>query len=83
MAKKYFDALHDQAVPTDALEQWLADPVVHTQLDPIAYWSGMLAAGHPLASMALDFMSTPGMFLSSFSNNHLNLYYCCSCLNRR
>ncbi|KJA15028.1 hypothetical protein HYPSUDRAFT_94829, partial [Hypholoma sublateritium FD-334 SS-4] len=44
----------------DALDEWLADPVVSTNLDPIAYWTGMQAAGHPLSSMALDFLSIPG-----------------------
>ena len=49
---------------TDALDEWLADPVVQTHLDPIAYWPGMQAAGHPLARMALDFLSIPGRRIS-------------------
>lgn len=44
----------------DALEEWLAEPVVATKADPITYWLGMLAASHPLAQMALDFLSIPG-----------------------
>jgi hypothetical protein len=53
----------DNDVPTavDALEEWLSSPVVNTHLDPIVYWMGMLAAGHPLAHMALDFLSIPGL----------------------
>lgn len=51
----------------DALEQWLAKPLVKTTMDPIAYWSGMLAANHPLSQMALDYLSIPGKFI---------MYYC-------
>jgi hypothetical protein len=49
----------------DALEEWLASPTIPTALDPIKYWVGMKAAGHPLAAMALDFLSVPGMWLYS------------------
>jgi len=59
MARKYFDVLKDKSTPADALDQWLADPIISMPLDPIAYWSGMLAVAHPLARMALDFMSIP------------------------
>ena len=59
-ASKYFDALEDNSTPVDALEDWLSSPVVNTEQDPITYWTGMQAAGHPLAAMALDFMSIPG-----------------------
>lgn len=31
-----------------------------TTADAITYWSGMLATGHPLAQMALDYLSIPG-----------------------
>lgn len=47
----------------DALEQWLAEPLVMTNADPITYWSGMLAVNHPLAQMALDYLSIPGEFV--------------------
>jgi len=63
-ASKYFDALEDNSTPVDALEDWLSSPVVNTEQDPITYWTGMQAAGHPLAAMALDFMSIPGENLS-------------------
>ena len=59
-ASKYFDALEDNSAPVDVLEDWLSSPVVNTEQDPITYWTGMQAAGHPLAAMALDFMSIPG-----------------------
>jgi hypothetical protein len=48
---------------TDALKEWLNTAIVNTQQDPITYWTGMLAVGHPLAQMALDFLSIPGRFL--------------------
>lgn len=60
-AKKYFNNIEDIAASNaDTLDEWLADPVVSTHLDPIAYWTGMQAAGHPLSRMALDFLSIPG-----------------------
>jgi len=59
-ARWYFDVLEDEFVPIAALEEWLSTPIVNTQQDPIAYWTGMDAAGHPLARMALDFLSIPG-----------------------
>jgi hypothetical protein len=31
-----------------------------TSTDPIAWWTAMDAAGHPLARMALNFLSIPG-----------------------
>ncbi|KIM35089.1 hypothetical protein M413DRAFT_48960, partial [Hebeloma cylindrosporum] len=58
-ARKYFDVLQETGTPIDPLEEWLSSPVVNTQQDPITYWTGMQAAGHPLAMMALDFMSIP------------------------
>ena len=48
---------------TDALDEWLNTPVVNTQQDPITYWTAMQTAGHPLARMALDFLSIPGKSL--------------------
>ena len=62
-ASKYFDSLEDTTTPIDALEEWIGSPIVNTQQDPIVYWTGMQAAGHPLATMALDFLSIPGMDL--------------------
>ena len=65
MARHYFDVLQDKSTSVDALEDWLSSPITNTSQDPIAYWAGMQAAGHPLATMALDFLSIPGKFLSS------------------
>jgi hypothetical protein len=62
-ARRYFDILQDKSTSVDALEDWLSSPIINTSQDPIAYWAGMQAAGHPLATMALDFLSIPGEFL--------------------
>ncbi|EAU88633.2 hypothetical protein CC1G_01006 [Coprinopsis cinerea okayama7 len=43
----------------DALEEWLSTPPVKTKLDPIKYWFKQKQDGHPLAQMALDFLSAP------------------------
>ena len=43
------------------MEDWLSSPIVNTQMDLIAYWTGMQAAGDPLVQMALDFLSIPGI----------------------
>lgn len=47
----------------DALEEWLSSPPIPLCADPILYWTGMQAAGHPLAAMALDYLSVPGMHI--------------------
>ncbi|KAJ3519443.1 hypothetical protein NMY22_g13198 [Coprinellus aureogranulatus] len=49
------------SVTADPLEEWLATPPIATnvKLDPIKYWSDMKAGGHPLAQMALDYLSVP------------------------
>jgi hypothetical protein len=52
-ARRYFDILQDKSTSVDALEDWLSSPIINTSQDPIAYWAGMQAAGHPLATMAL------------------------------
>ena len=76
-ARRYFDILQDKSTSVDALEDWLSSPIINTSQDPIAYWAGMQAAGHPLATMALDFLSIPGEFLSSIMLHisKLNMLY--------
>ncbi|KAF5318504.1 hypothetical protein D9619_011038 [Psilocybe cf. subviscida] len=61
-ARRHFDLYRDHGTPSsdsDALEDWLSSPPIATNADPITYWNGMLATGHPLAQMALDFLSVP------------------------
>jgi hypothetical protein len=47
----------------DAFSEWLAAPPLPNATDQIASWIAMEAASHPLAWMALDFLSAPGISL--------------------
>jgi hypothetical protein len=70
VARQYFNDFQDSDDPItiDALEGWLNNPIVNTQQDLITYWTGMQSAGHPLAAMALDFISVPGKsYMSTLS----------------
>ena len=49
-------------VSMDALDEYLRSPTIHNLDNPIQYWTGMLKGGNPLAQMALDFLSAPGIF---------------------
>jgi hypothetical protein len=51
----------------DALTEWLSTPPVTCKLDPIGWWAAMDVAGHPLARMALDFLSAPGQWCLDLS----------------
>jgi hypothetical protein len=51
-------------VSDDPITEWLASPPMSNINDPIAWWTVMKASGHPLAMMALDFLSIPGTFSS-------------------
>jgi hypothetical protein len=48
--------------------EWLSAPPVPTITDPIAWWTTMDAVGHPLARMALDYLSAPGKCHLPFTN---------------
>jgi hypothetical protein len=43
----------------DPITDWLSTPPIFTVTDPLEFWSKMEVGGHPLARMALDFMSAP------------------------
>jgi hypothetical protein len=60
LRNKYFDALSEPETTVDPLDDWLSSAVIITTADPITWWTGMEATGHPLARMALDFVSIPG-----------------------
>jgi hypothetical protein len=53
----------------DALEQYLSDPPLPKEMDPIGYWLKQRKAGEAvanpsataLAQMALDYLSVPGL----------------------
>jgi hypothetical protein len=64
-ASKYFAVIgKDMDSDGDVVTEWLSSPPVPSVADPIAWWSKMNAVGHPLARMALDFLSAPGMYQS-------------------
>jgi hypothetical protein len=61
---KYFAelAIFGATLPgADPVTEWLSTPPIPSAADPLAYWSSMDAIGHPLARMALDFLSAPGV----------------------
>ena len=65
-SKNYFaelDTFTSDPTAGDALDEWLSSPPLGTVADPMAWWTAMEKAGHPLARMALDFLSTPGTII--------------------
>jgi hypothetical protein len=73
-AKKYFAELDSfgSDVPTnnDPVGEWLLSPPIPSVKNPIIWWTDMYTAGHPLAQMALDFLSAPGV--SCFILNNIS-----------
>lgn len=66
MRNKYFARVQDNTVmDIDPFDDWLSSAPVVTSSDPITYWTGQEQSGHPLARMALDFLSIPGADLFS------------------
>lgn len=61
----------------DALEEWLSSAPIVTNADGISWWNAMDQTGHPMARMALNFLSIPGnrstivniLFYNYFSSN--------------
>lgn len=47
------------SVCSDPIGEYIDSPTLPQVDDPIKYWLGQRAAGHPLAQMALDFLSAP------------------------
>jgi hypothetical protein len=62
-ANKYFAELDmmglDIPGSADPITDWLSTPAITTVTDPLEFWAKMEVGGHPLARMALDFMSAP------------------------
>jgi hypothetical protein len=50
-AEKYFESPDDVEVSSDPISDWINSPPILLAMDPIAYWTGMDATGHPLAHM--------------------------------
>ncbi len=53
----------------DALEEYLITPPIPSVMDPIRHWHALDSERNPLARMALDILSAPGMALVSFSTS--------------
>jgi len=63
MEESLFAALDDFGTDatSDELEEYLNTPTIATKnLDPLAWWYA-IGISSPLARMALDFLSAPGM----------------------
>jgi hypothetical protein len=62
-ANKYFAELDmiglNILASADPITDWLSTPPIVTATDPLEFWTKKEAGGHPLAHMALDFMSAP------------------------
>ncbi|KAJ7117107.1 hypothetical protein C8R44DRAFT_738960 [Mycena epipterygia] len=57
---KYFDALLETETDIDVLDDWLSSAPVMTKTDPITWWTGMEAAGHPMRwQERLTFLGRP------------------------
>lgn len=48
----------------DAVDEWLNTPPISNITNGLQYWAAMAASGHPLAPMAKNFLSIPGMLFS-------------------
>ena len=71
---KYFDNFDTFNTPatTNPVDEWLNTPPVSTATNGLQYWAAMLASGHPLARMALDFLSVPGQCMSVYHSLFAN-----------
>jgi hypothetical protein len=70
-----FDALNPASKNGDAIDEWLNSPPLSDIKNPLQYWTAMGANGHPLARMAKDFLSVPGMYEHQFSSTFTNSLY--------
>ena len=59
------------SVAGDAVDEWLNTPAVSNISNGLQYWTAMGASGHPLAPMAKNFLSVPGMYQFTYSIIHL------------
>ena len=49
----------------NALDAYLAEPIIPSVQDPLKYWEGMSYNNTRLPCMCLDFLSVPGEYLFS------------------
>lgn len=64
LSARFFN-LSDKSIIVNVLEEWMSSASVVINTDPLAWWLAMDATGHPLARMALNFLSIPGNVLLS------------------
>lgn len=73
--RAHFQQHRRRDTTVDALEEYLNTPTIRLgTMDVITYWANAKASGHPLAQMALDFLSVPGVWscwTSLFFDLHL------------
>ena len=71
---KYFNNFDTFNTPatTNPVDEWLNTPPVSTATNRLQYWAAMLASGHPLARMVLDFLSVPGQCMSVYHSLFAN-----------
>ena len=72
--KDYFAELDSySSVSTgDPIDEWLSTPALTHVSDGLSWWTAMIQTKHPLARMALDFLSAPGIISYLSSNNGSN-----------
>ena len=51
---------------SDPIDEWLSTPALTNVHDGLAWWSTMIQTKHPLAQIASDFLSAPGMGLHHY-----------------
>lgn len=71
--EKYFGSLHGHLVSYDELDVYLDSPAIVTIKNPLEYWSAMDPDSNPLARMAIDFLSVPGMLFLLFPLSYSQL----------
>jgi hypothetical protein len=60
---KYFDTFDtfNTSSTANPVDEWLNTPPISTITDGLQYWTAMLASGHLLSKISLDFLSIPGL----------------------
>jgi hypothetical protein len=64
---KYFGNILYHHPAEDALDIYLGSPVIPTHVEPLEYWTSINPQKNPLAQMACDFLSAPGMCSIDYS----------------
>ena len=71
-----FDAFNTASTTGDPIDEWLNTPPISNISNGLQYWTAMATSGHPLAPMAMNFLSIPGkQKIYTFSAHLLNTLY--------